>query len=160
MELQELMVQQSQSRRRPYPYDLYIGATKVLLEPGADGNLVAQKTKTLDATAPVDYTYSSANPFKERTFEWTKLYGGYGQFMEDAHGPPHRIEHGEFVDTSVNGMMFKGPDFESHVETIAGAGAVRQFVLALHGGVEHSSRSAQTGSGVATPMTREPGRRA
>jgi len=129
------VVQRSNSKRRPYPYDMYIANTKVILEPGADGNLVAQKTKTLDATAPVDYTYSSANPFKERTFEWTKLYGGYGQEIEGT-AQPRRFEHGEYVDSSINGLIFKGPRFETHVETIAGAGTVRQFILALHGGVE------------------------
>ena len=130
-----MVIQRSTSKRRPYPYDLYIGQTRVMLEPGADGNLVAQKTKTLDATAPVDYTYSSANPFKERTFEFRKLYGGYGQTIE-GDGPPHRIEHGEYVDTSINGMMLIGPRFESHIETIVGAGAVRQFIQAQDGGAE------------------------
>ena len=124
------------SRRRPYPYDMYVGTVRVMLEPEADGNLVAQKTKTLDSSAPVDFTYSSANPFKERTFEWTKLFGGFGQTVEP-DTVPRRYEHGEFVDTSINGLIMKGPRFETHTATIAAtAGEVRQLIFALHGGVE------------------------
>jgi hypothetical protein len=85
--MSHVVTQRSNSKRAPYPYDLYLGMTKLMLEPASDGNLVAQRSKTLDATAPVDYTYSSANPFKERTFEWTKLYGGYGQIIEHDQTP-------------------------------------------------------------------------
>ena len=123
------------SRRRPYPYDMYVGTVRVMLEPEADGNLVAQKTKTLDSTAPVDFTYSSANPFKERTFDWTKLYGGFGQTVEP-DTVPRRYFYGQYVDTSINGLMMKGPRFETHVATISGAGEIRQLIFALHSGAE------------------------
>lgn len=123
------------SRRRPYPYDMYIGPVKVMLEPQADGNLVSQKTKTLDATAPTDYTYSAANPFKERAFEWQQLYGGFGQSVAP-NGTPRRYGHAVKADLSIDGLWMKGPKFETHVQTIdAAAGEVRQLVLAMHGGV-------------------------
>jgi hypothetical protein len=49
---------------------------------------------------------------------------------------PRRYDHGEFVDTSIDGLWMKGPRFEDHVETIsATAGEVRQLVKAMHGGV-------------------------
>lgn len=123
------------SKRRPYPYDAYIGDVRVMLEPQADGNMVSQKTKTLDATAPVDYTYSSADPYKERAFEWTELFGGFGQATATS-GTPRRYSWAEKADLSVDGLWFKGPKFETHAETInAAAGEVRQIVQALHGGV-------------------------
>jgi len=122
------------SKRRPYPYDAYIGPVKVILEPQADGNLVTQKTKTLDATAPVDYTYSSANPYKERTSEWTELYGGFGQTTAP-RDIPRRYDHAEKCDLSIDGLWMKGPKFETHIETVhASSGEVRQFIQALHGG--------------------------
>ncbi len=123
------------SKARPWPYDAIIGGVPVRLAPGQDGNLVSQKTKTLDATAPVDYSYSSANPFKERAYEWQDLFGGFGQ-SEAPVSVPRRYDHGAFVDTSIDGLWMLGPRFEDHIETVAaGAGEVRKFVKALHGGV-------------------------
>lgn len=144
------------SKRRPYPYDLYLGEVRCLLEPGADGNMVSQKTKTLDATAPVDYTYSSANPYKERAFEWQELYGGFGQGMAPQGGrPPRRYSWAEKVDTSIDGLWMKGPKFENHDGPVSHlhqevigvapvvpptprppspAGEVRQYIWAMHGG--------------------------
>lgn len=123
------------SRRRPYPYDMYVGDVKVILEPGADGNLVSEKTKTLEATAPVDYTYSSADPFREKAFEWHELFGGFGQGVATG-GIPRRYSHAVKADLSIDGLWIKGPKFETHIETIsASAGEVRQMVQALHNGV-------------------------
>jgi hypothetical protein len=135
--MSHVVTQRSNSKRAPYPYDLYLGMTKLMLEPASDGNLVAQRSKTLDATAPIDYTYSSANPFKERTFEWTKLYGGYGQIIEHDL-TPRRYEHAEYVDTSINGTMFKGPKFYGEAASVPmlGLGKVYQFIWAMHGGAE------------------------
>ena len=123
------------SRRRPYPYDMYIGDVKVMLELQADGNLVSQKTKTLEATAPTDYTYSSANPYKERAYEWQQLYGGFGQTTAP-NTIPRRYDHAIKCDLSIDGLWMKGPRFETHVQTIdAAAGEVRQLIQAMHGGV-------------------------
>jgi hypothetical protein len=121
------------SKRRPYPYDLYLGGIPVKLI-GEGDNLVSQKSKTLDATAPVDYTYSSANPYKERVTEWQKLYGGLGQ-AEAPDTAYRRYSYAEYLDTSIDGLEMLGPGFEAHVETIdAAAGEVRQLVKALHSG--------------------------
>lgn len=123
------------TRRRPWPYDLYLGTVRCLLEPDKDGNLVSENSRTLDETAPIDYTYSSANPYKERTSEWQKLYGGFGQTVADEADVSRRYWYAEKSDLSVDGLWMKGPAFEQHVETIAvGAGEVRQLVQAMHGG--------------------------
>jgi len=119
------------SRRRPFPYDLYLENVRCLLEPDADGNLVSQDSKTLDETAPIDYTYSSANPYKERTSEFQKLFGGFGQAVcpDDT---PRRYYYAEKADLSVDGLWMKGPAFEEHEETISiGAGEDRQFIQPL-----------------------------
>jgi hypothetical protein len=122
------------SKRVPFPYEAYVGPVKVMLAPMADGNLVSEKTRTLDATAPVDYTYDSADPYKERAFEWHELYGGFGQTTAPK-GIPRRYAQAVKADLSIDGLWMKGPKFETHVETInAGAGEVRQFIQALHGG--------------------------
>jgi hypothetical protein len=122
------------SRVRPWPYDAYIGLIPIMLSPDVDGNLVSQKSKTLDATAPVDYTYGAANPYKERTFEWQELFGGFGQ-GEAPSTQPRRYSYAIRSDTSIDGLWMKGPGFEYHVETIdAAAGEVRQILKALHGG--------------------------
>jgi hypothetical protein len=124
------------SRRRPWPYDAYIGPVKTRLAP-VEGQLVTEKTKTLDATAPIDYTYGSANPFKERTSEWQDLFGGFGQ-SEAPTTIPRRYDHAEYVDASIDGLWMLGPRFEDHIETIDDSpapGEVRQLVKALHGGV-------------------------
>jgi hypothetical protein len=137
------------TRRRPWPYDaiigglkgfsedknpLFEGGIKVILEPDQDGNLVSENTKTLDATAPVDYTYGSANPYQERTSEWASLYGGFGQAIAP-DGKPHRYFYAQNADLSIDGLWMKGPAFEQHTQTISSvAGQVRQFVVALRSG--------------------------
>lgn len=121
------------SRRRPWPYDAYIGTVRVMLEPDQDGNLISENSKTLDETAPVDYTYSSANPYKERTTEFQKLFGGFGQAIAP-DGTPRRYYYAEKADLSVDGLWMKGPGFEQHIEGLSGAGEVRQLIFALRSG--------------------------
>jgi hypothetical protein len=123
------------SRRRPFPYDAYISNTRVMLDPGQDGNLVGTKSKTLDQIAPTNYEYGSANPFLERTESWNELYGGMGELLQPEQRP-RRYQYAQRADLSVDGYWMKGPNFENHVETITGAGEIRQFVKALHNGIE------------------------
>lgn len=125
-----------QSRRKPWPYDAYIKGIPVLLQPGEDGNLVSRKSKTLEATAPVTFEYSSASPYKERTVEFTELFGGMGLGVEPIRGDIRRYAYTVKTDASINGLTMKGPKFETHLETIVGAGAIKQTIRALHGGVE------------------------
>jgi hypothetical protein len=108
--MSHVVTQRSNSKRAPYPVRPVSGHDQADAGTGVGRESRRPESKTLDATAPVDYTYSSANPFKERTFEWTKLYGGYGQVIEHDQ-TPRRYEHAEYVDTSINGTMFKGPKF-------------------------------------------------
>lgn len=127
-----------QSRRRPWPYDCYIGTQRVMLVPDDDGNLIGRKTRTLDQSAPTTFEYGSADPFKERTFLWTKLFSGLGQAVAPTTGEtPRRYNYAVNADCSIDGYWMKGPNFEQHVETVdATAGEVRQLVVALHGGAE------------------------
>lgn len=131
------------SKRRPWPYDAYISTVKVTLQPGQDGNLVSKKSKTLDATAPVTFDYGSASPYKERTALFRDLLGGMGLAVEPAVGSIiRRYKHTTRADLSIDGRWMKGPKFEDHsghthqTTVNASSGAVRQFVMALHGGVE------------------------
>lgn len=124
------------SKQRPYPYDAYIGGVRVMLEPQADGNMVTSKTKTLEATAPIDYTYDSANPYKEKAFEWQALYGGFGQSIAPS-GTPRRYSYAIKSDLSIDGLWMKAPNFEDHQETIAApppgqTNEVRQLIWAIH----------------------------
>lgn len=127
------------SKRRPWPYDAIIDGIPVMLSPGEDGNLVAQKSKTLDATAPTSFEYSSANPAKERTFPWTKLYAGFGEAVEPDE-QPRRYRYAVRCDMSINGLWMKGPKFENHgshthqTTVNASSGEVRQFVLGPYDG--------------------------
>jgi hypothetical protein len=130
------MANTAQSKRRPWPYDAIINGVPVMLSPGEDGNLVAQKSRTLDATAPTTFEYSSSNPAKERTFPWTKLYGGLGQGREPDERP-RRYRYTQRVDGSINGLWMLGPKFETHIETInASAGEVRQILTGPYNGSE------------------------
>lgn len=126
------------SRRRPWPYDAYVKDIPVTLQPGEDGHMVAKKSKTLDATAPVTFDYGSASPYKERTALFRDLLGGMGLSVEPSAGDViRRYNYTTRCDLSVDGKWMKGPRFETHIETInASAGAVRQTIKALHGGTE------------------------
>jgi len=109
-----------------------------MLLPDQNGNLLGRKTRTLDQSAPTTFEYGSANPMKERTFIWGKLYSGLGQSLAPvAPEIPRRYHYAENADCSIDGKAMKGPKFSTHVTTIhAAAGEVRQFIIALHGGVE------------------------
>jgi hypothetical protein len=123
------------SKQRPWPYDAYIQSIPVILKPGKDDNLVGRKSKTLDATAPTTYDYGSQSPYKERTARFRDLSGGMGLGRETLD-PINRYNYAQRMDLSVNGKWILGPRFETHIETVnAGAGAVRQIIQALHGGV-------------------------
>lgn len=123
------------SRVRPFPHDMYIGGVRVMLKPDELGNLVSQKTRTLDQSSPGDFNYGSENPIKERTFLWTNLYNGFGQPVAPNRERPRRYLRGERVDLSIDGQAMKGPNFEDHIETVnASAGEVRQLIVAQHGG--------------------------
>lgn len=126
------------SKRRPWPYDAYFGTTKVLLVPDDNGNLLGRKTRTLEQSAPTTFEYSSANPMKERTYIWSKLFSGLGQSSAPTSpDDPRRYHYAANADCSIDGKWMKGPLFSTHIETIdAGAGEVRQLVVALHGGAE------------------------
>ena len=77
------------SRRRPYPYDAYIGGVPVMLM-NDSGDFVERKTKPLDATSPSTYEYSSADPRVEKTFMWTELYLGLGENIAPTRERPRR----------------------------------------------------------------------
>lgn len=124
------------SKRRPWPYDAYIGNVRVMLAASQDGTLIGTKSKTLDQIAPTNYEYGSANPFLERTESWNELYGGMGELVQP-ETRPRRYQYATRADLSVDGYWMKGPNFENHVETVdPGAGEVRQLIKALRGGIE------------------------
>src|SRR5690554_3419891 len=107
------------SRRRPWPYDAYIGSQRVMLVPDEAGNLVGRKVQTLERSAPITFEYSSADPFQERPFPWTRLFSGMGQgTAPTAPETPRRYSHAVRADCSINGYWMKGPNFEDHVEEI------------------------------------------
>lgn len=120
------------SRQKPWPYDAYIGDVRVMLQPGEDGKLNSKKSKTLEATAPITYAYSSANPYKERTSIYENMFGGMGLSVAGAV-TPRRYNYATWADYSIDGRGMKGP--LTHAETIhADAGEIRQFIVANHQG--------------------------
>lgn len=122
------------SRQRPWPYDAYVSDVKIMLVPEENGQLVSKKSKTLEATAPITYAYSSANPYKERTSIYELMFAGMGLSESDT-ASPRRYSHATNADLSIDGRWMKGPLF--HEETIhASAGDVLYFIKALHSGSE------------------------
>lgn len=105
-----------------------------MLVPDENGQLVSKKSKTLEATAPITYAYSSADPYKERTSIYELMFAGMGLSESDT-AAPLRYSHATNADLSVDGRWMKGPLL--HAETIhATAGKVLQFIKALHSGSE------------------------
>ena len=122
------------SRRAPYPYDARIGGANglgLMLISGEDGQLVAVKSKPLDA-APATYQYETQQPFLERTYVLRDLFDGMGQQAQPT-GTPRRYHFAIDLDTSVNGHTMLGPLF--HAETVAVGEPIKQIIVAQHEGL-------------------------
>jgi hypothetical protein len=118
------------SRRDPWPYDARIGGLGVMLKPGEDGQMVATKSKPLDA-APATYQYETQQPFLERTYVLKDLFDGMGQQSQPSD-TPRRYHYALDIDTSINGHAMLGPLF--HAETVASGKVLKQILVALENG--------------------------
>jgi hypothetical protein len=118
------------SRRIPWPHDAMIGGLGVMLKPGEDGQMVATKSKPLDA-APATYQYETQQPFLERTYVLKDLFDGMGQQSQPTE-TPRRYHYALDIDTSINGHAMLGPLF--HAETVASGKILKQILVAQHGG--------------------------
>ena len=118
------------SRRAPWPHDARIGGLGVMLKPGEDGQLVATKSKPLDA-APATYQYETQQPFLERTYVLKDLFDGMGQQSQPSE-TPRRYHFALDIDTSINGHAFLGPLF--HEETAVDGQALKQILVAQENG--------------------------
>src|SRR5678816_3399207 len=121
------------SRRSPWPYDLRLGGVQglgLMLRPAEDGQLVAVKSKPLDA-APATYQYETQQPFIERTYVWRDLWDGMGQQVQP-DGTPRRVHYDVNIDGSINGHTMLGPLF--HAETVASGKSIKQILVAQQAG--------------------------
>lgn len=115
------------SKRYPWPYDIAIGGTPLMLSTGEDGNPFARRAQPLDAV-PSNYQYGTANPFVERNTPVERLIYGMGQRIEPP-GAMRRYWYADGVDMSIDGQACLGPLFTADV---ALSGPVRQFIKARH----------------------------
>jgi hypothetical protein len=98
------------SRKRPWPYNMIVDNTGVMLRPREDGLLVGQRVETMENAVPTDYSYSSQQPFVERTYVFGPLAQGMGQRTQ-AGLSDRRYYYGLYVDCSIGGQIRKGPYF-------------------------------------------------
>ena len=96
------------SRRLPWPYDLIIAGTGVILKPSEEGLLIGKKLQTLSNVAPITYDYSSQPVYAERTFAFRRIKGGYGERVQRAPLPA-RYYYAINADLSIGGLQIKGP---------------------------------------------------
>jgi hypothetical protein len=96
------------SRRRPWPYDLEVQGTPVILRPQENGLMIGRKMQTLANVAPITYDYSSQPVYAERTYAFRRIRGGYGERVQRSPTPT-RYYWGVNVDLSVGGLQIKGP---------------------------------------------------
>jgi hypothetical protein len=96
------------SRRRPWPYDLIVQGTPVILRPQDNGLMIGRKMQTLANVAPITYDYSSQPVYAERTYAFRRIRGGYGERVQRSPTPT-RYYWGVNVDLSVGGLQIKGP---------------------------------------------------
>jgi hypothetical protein len=116
------------SRRRPYPYDLYISGFPVILRPSDAGIMVGRKMESLQGVAPITYEYSSQPVYAERTFAFRKIQGGYGERVQSS-AVPSRYFYALNADLSIGGLQIKGPLF--HKVTPPTRGPVAFFIDAV-----------------------------
>jgi hypothetical protein len=121
------------SRRKPWPYDLVIQGTPVILRPQDNGLMIGRKLQTLANVAPITYDYSSQPVYAERTFAFRRIRGGYGERVQRAPTPT-RYYYGTNVDLSVGGLQIKGPLV--HEVTPPSTGPVAWFLDALDNQVQ------------------------
>ena len=117
------------SRRKPWPYDLIIGGTPVILRPQQDsGLMIGRKMQSLQGVAPITYDYSSQPVYAERTYAFRRIRGGYGERVQHAPVPTH-YGYAINADLSIGGLQIKGPLFHSVLP--ATTGPVRWFLDAV-----------------------------
>src|SRR5215831_12263294 len=113
------------SRRLPWPYDLIISGTGVILKPTEAGLLIGKKLQTLANIAPITYDYSSQPVYAERTYAFRRIEGGYGERVQ--HAPtPSRYYYAVNADLSIGGLQIKGP--LTHEVTPTTTGSVAFFI--------------------------------
>lgn len=118
-------------QERPWPFDMEVDDTPIQLVPDDAGELLATKANTLDNVVPNTYDLSSYPLHAERTLNMRRFRLGMGLPRQEA-GHPKRYSHGLFVDTSIDGMVGKGPHFHQQ-DGVAGQEG-RTSVLGLDGG--------------------------
>lgn len=116
-----------QSRRKPYPYDVYIDSVGMMLLEDENGSLVSKKAKPLEAQ-PQEFAYGSMNPFRERIDAFRDLVMGLGEETQPVGRLVERYHFGIDIDPSIDGYWQKGPRF--HAETLLAGQQVKQFFWA------------------------------
>ncbi len=96
-------------RRLPYPYDIVLGGTGLMLGRARQGaGLVARKEADLNQVAPTTYEYASKGPFAEKIAQWERMTQGYGLRVQERYQDA-RYFYAIGADLSV-GPWIKGPD--------------------------------------------------
>jgi len=116
------------SRRKPWPYDLIIQGTPVILRPQEGGLMIGRKLQTLAGVAPITYDYSSQPVYAERTYAFRRIRQGYGERVQRAPAPT-RYYYAINADLSIGGLQIKGPAFT--VITPPNTGRVTFFIDAV-----------------------------
>lgn len=102
-------------RRRPFPYDMVIASTGVMLGHKSQPNdgdgpmpLVGSKVQPFLQAAPSDYTYDTQPPMFERVQPYNDLTLGYGLRKQGAY-QDKKYRWAQGVDASIDGQFVKGP---------------------------------------------------
>lgn len=147
------------SRSRPWPYRAEIAGVGVMTRAGQEGELVARKTRRLDAVSPPTYDYGALPPYAERPYVLGPLTGGMGQARQQA-GTPTRYRYAWNADLSIAGRRRRGPAVRL---ASVGASPVTGFVDALWGATPSAMAfvdddlKVRTGPGTWTTLASIPG---
>lgn len=128
----------TEPRRRPYPFDINVGGTGMMLgktQPGQP-KLVSKKTADLSQVAPTSFEYGALNPLREKTHPYRGLQLGMGLKQQENFND-QRYTSCLLMDPSVWPIP-KGPDITLNTPvTTDSTNGVRKFVEL--GGVLYSA---------------------
>jgi hypothetical protein len=116
------------TQENPWPFDMVVEGTEVLLVPNDEGEILATKANTLSNVVPDTYDLSSYPLHAERPLPMERFRFGMGLTRQDT-GFPKRYAHGLFIDTSIDGLTGKGPHFRTQTGVAGAPGRVNAMAL-------------------------------
>lgn len=123
----------AETQEKPWPDDMIVSGVEIQLVPDDSGDLLGEKSQTLDNVAPTEYSPAAYPQYAERTFEFRRMELGMG-LKRQVDGFPRAVYYDLGIDGSIGGTFGLGPKFHQQ-DGVTGA-AFRDRAIGRDGSVD------------------------